>query len=136
MTYWQRWIWQPQTAWLRKATFQLHLWTGIGLGLYVLLASVTGSVLVYRNELYRAATRDPVIVSEKGAPLTDQQLKDAAKRAYSGYRILAFYRARNPDQAVSISLIKGSGGLKNRLFNPYTRSRSGRFCAARNLAGF
>ena len=53
MTYWQRWIWQPQTAWLRKATFQLHLWSGIGIGLYVLMVSVTGSVLVYRNELYR-----------------------------------------------------------------------------------
>jgi uncharacterized iron-regulated membrane protein len=120
MTYWQRWIWQPQTAWLRKATFQLHLWTGIGVGLYVLLASVTGSVLVYRNELYRAATRAPVIVSETGAALSDEQLKDAAKRAYAGYRILTLYRGRNPDQAVSISLIKGNSSLKNRLFNPYT----------------
>jgi uncharacterized iron-regulated membrane protein len=120
MTYWQRWIWQPQTAWLRKATFQLHLWTGIGVGLYVLLASVTGSVLVYRNELYRAATRAPVIVSETGAALSDEQLKDAAKRAYAGYRILTLYRGRNPGQAVSISLIKGNSSLKNRLFNPYT----------------
>ena len=29
----------PQTTWLRKATFQLHLWSGIGIGLYVLLVS-------------------------------------------------------------------------------------------------
>ena len=64
MTYWQRWIRQPQTVWLRKAIFQFHLWSGIGLGLYVLLVSVTGSILVYRNELYRAATRDPIIVTD------------------------------------------------------------------------
>ena len=38
---------------------------GIGLGLYVLLISVTGSILVYRNELYRAATPDPVIVTRR-----------------------------------------------------------------------
>src|SRR5216110_53667 len=50
MTYWQRWISHPQTAWLRKATFQLHLWSGIGIGLYVLVISVTGSIVVYRNE--------------------------------------------------------------------------------------
>ena len=46
-------MWQPQTAWLRKATFQVHMWSAIGIGLYVLTISVTGSVLVYRNELYR-----------------------------------------------------------------------------------
>ena len=75
MTYLQRWILRPQTTWLRKATFQLHLWSGIGIGLYVLLVSLTGSVLVYRNELYRAATRDPIIVTEMGSQLTDEQLK-------------------------------------------------------------
>jgi uncharacterized iron-regulated membrane protein len=119
MTYWRRCILQPQTAWLRKATFQLHLWSGIGVGLYVLLVSVTGSVLVYRNELYRAATRDPIIVTESGARLTDQQLKEAATRTYPGYTVLTISRARNPDQAVSISL-EDSTGHKNRLFNPYT----------------
>ena len=33
----------------------MHLWSGIGVGLYVLFVSVTGSVLVYRNEMYVAA---------------------------------------------------------------------------------
>ena len=119
MTYWQRWIRLPQTTWLRKAFFQLHLWSGIGIGLYVLLISVTGSVLVYRNELFMAATPDPIIVTASGARLTDDQLKAAAARAYPGYTAIAIGRARNPDQAVSISL-KGSAGLKNRNFNPYT----------------
>jgi len=124
MTYLQRWIRQPQTAWLRKATFQLHLWSGIGLGLYVLLISVTGSILVYRNELYRAATPDPVVVTVSGAPLTDAQLKGAATRAYPGYRVVLITRPPNPDLAVSISLEGSDERLKtsrkNRLFNPYT----------------
>jgi len=119
VTYWERCVRQPQTVWLRKAIFQLHLWSGIGIGLYVLLISVTGSVLVYRNELYRAATRDPIMVAESGSRLTDEQLKTAATRAYPGYSVLSIGRMRNPDQAVSISL-RGIGGLRNRLFNPYT----------------
>src|SRR5579863_566151 len=119
MTFWQRWILQPQTAWLRKAIFQLHLWSGIGIGLYVLLVSVTGSIAVYSNELYRAATRAPIIVTASGPRFTDEQLKGAATSAYPGYKVLAIGRPRNPDQAVSISL-QGGGGLKNRLFNPYT----------------
>lgn len=119
MTYWQRWIRQPQTVWLRKAIFQLHLWSGIGLGLYVLLVSVTGSILVYRNELYRAATRDPIVVTASGPRLTDEQLKGAAIRAYPGSTVLSLSRVDNPDQAVSISLKSGSQ-LKDRFFNPYT----------------
>ena len=119
MNYWQRWIRQPQTVWLRKAVFQLHLWGGIGLGLYVLLVSVTGSILVYRNELYRAATPDPVIVARSGERLTEEQLKGAAIRAYPGYTVLTLSQPRNPDQAVGISL-KRKTELKERLFNPYT----------------
>jgi uncharacterized iron-regulated membrane protein len=58
-TAWQRWVRQPQRTRLRKTVFQIHLWCGIGLGLYILLISVTGSVLVYRNELYVAAMPAP-----------------------------------------------------------------------------
>jgi uncharacterized iron-regulated membrane protein len=119
LKYWQRWVRQPQTVWLRKAIFQLHLWGGIGLSLYVLLVSVTGSILVYRNELYRAATRDPIIVTESGPRLTDDQLKGAAIRAYPGYTVFSFGLVQNPDQAVSITLKAGSK-LKDRFFNPYT----------------
>jgi uncharacterized iron-regulated membrane protein len=119
MAIWQRWIRQPQTVWLRKATFQLHLWSGIGLGLYVLLISVTGSILVYRNELYRAATPDPITVTASGARLTEDQLRQAAHRTYPGYSVVNIGRPPNPDEAVSIYLsLKTSH--KNRLFNPYT----------------
>jgi uncharacterized iron-regulated membrane protein len=119
MTYWQRWIRQPQTVWLRKAIFQLHLWSGIGIGLYVLVVSLTGSIVVYSNEIYRAATRDPIIVTPSGALLTDDQLRAAATRDYPGYRVLVVGRARNPNQATTISLERGST-RKNRIFNPYT----------------
>ena len=55
---WQQWLRQPQRLALRRTIFQIHLWSGIGLGLYVFFISVTGAVLVYRNELYEAATTD------------------------------------------------------------------------------
>lgn len=54
-TGWQRWLRHPQKSRLRRAVFQVHLWCGIGVGLYIVFISVTGSVLVYRNELYAAA---------------------------------------------------------------------------------
>jgi len=66
-TAWQRWVRKPQRVWLRRAIFQVHLWSGIGLGLYVFFISVTGSVLVYRNELYVAATPEIVTASDSAA---------------------------------------------------------------------
>ena len=54
VTYWQRWVRQPADDLAAQSHFQIHMWSGIAIGLYVLLVSVTGSVLVYRNELYRA----------------------------------------------------------------------------------
>ena len=119
MTYWERWIWQPQTTWLRRAMFQVHMWSGVAIGLYVLMVSVTGSVLVYRNELYRVATPDPIVVAKSGPLLTDAELQEAATRSYPGYVVTGISRSRNPDRAVSISL-RRNADLEERLFNPYT----------------
>jgi len=57
MTVWKRWVEHPQRLWLRRFLFQVHLWSGVALGLYILMISVTGSVLVYRNELFEISER-------------------------------------------------------------------------------
>jgi uncharacterized iron-regulated membrane protein len=50
MSGWRIWLEHPERVWLRNAVFQIHLWAGAALGMYVLFMSVTGSVLVFRNE--------------------------------------------------------------------------------------
>jgi len=119
LNMWQRWVRQPQNIWLRRALFQIHLWSGIGIGLYVLMISVTGSVIVYNTELYRAATPKPIISSGSGPPLTDEQLTDAAQRAYPGYHVEHLGRSRNPDQAVDVWMGRDDQE-KKRLFDPRT----------------
>jgi hypothetical protein len=52
MTFRRQWVQRPQDLFLRKVEFQVQLWTGIGVGTYLLAACVSGSVPVYRNELY------------------------------------------------------------------------------------
>src|SRR3954447_25534007 len=87
-TAWKRWVRQPQSLLLRKALFQIHLWAGIGCGLYVLLISVSGSALVYRRELAKTFSREPVVVASAGRPLTLDRLKQSASAAYPGYEIV------------------------------------------------
>jgi uncharacterized iron-regulated membrane protein len=124
LTAWQRWVRQPQKIWLRRALFQAHLWSGISLGLYILMMSVTGSVLVYRNELYRASTPEPIITKGSGPRLTDDQLSEAARRLYPGYRAVNISRPPNPDQAVDVWLRQGKE-IKKRLFDPRSGSDLG-----------
>ncbi len=51
----KRFITRPQNVLLRRALFQIHLWTGIALGLYLVIVCVTGAALVFRIHMQRAA---------------------------------------------------------------------------------
>jgi uncharacterized iron-regulated membrane protein len=119
MGAWQQWLQQPQHLWLRKALFQVHLWAGIGAGLYICILSISGSILVYRNELYMAATPAPVIVEAVGVRLTNDQLQAAAARKYPGYQVENVYPARRSNQAVNVRLSR-AGVSQYRLFDPFT----------------
>lgn len=113
------WLRRPQNVWLRRAIFQVHLWTGIALGLYVLAISVSGSAIVFRNEIYRAADSGPRVVEVKGEKLTNDQLTEAAKKIYPKDTISFIWPGKNPEHATEIWM--DHDGVRNqRLFNPYT----------------
>ena len=119
MTGWEEWLRHPERRWLRRALFQVHLWVGIGASLYILVVCVTGSIVVYRNELYRLATPAPIVVEAAGAPLSDEALTAAAVRAYPGFRVSHVYKPRRADRPVDI-WVERAGRTRKRLFNPYT----------------
>jgi uncharacterized iron-regulated membrane protein len=117
-TFLQFWR-QPQRVWLRKALFQVHLWTGIGAGLYVLLVSVSGSAVVFRQDIFRAYESPIILVEPVGERMNPDQIRTAAERVYSGYEATQVYEfADEPRRAVEVRLEKGSS-IKNRLFDPY-----------------
>jgi uncharacterized iron-regulated membrane protein len=119
MNAWEKWKRRPQTVWPRKALFQVHLWTGIGLGLYILLMSVSGSALVFRRELTRTLAREPRVSIGPGARMSEDELRQAARRTYPGYEVPRVSLRKNPEQAVEIWLERGGTKLQ-RLFDPYT----------------
>jgi uncharacterized iron-regulated membrane protein len=85
-----RWLHQPQRVWLRKIGFQIHLWSGICVGLYVFLISITGSVLVYRNELmFRAKTARSFALISSLADLHDNLFAGGRGRQVNGFGAMA-----------------------------------------------
>jgi len=51
LTSWQSWLQQPQKVWLHNALFQMHFGIGALAAAYVVLMSLTGSIIVFRNQL-------------------------------------------------------------------------------------
>ena len=122
MNLWNRWLRQPQNILPRRVFFQVHLWVGVGLGLYILMISVTGSLLVYRREM--AAAVGPVYVTPREHRLTQDELSAIVHRAYPGFSLEQVFPPRLrgqivPNQAVEVQLRRGDDTIA-RLLDPYT----------------
>jgi uncharacterized iron-regulated membrane protein len=118
MTIGQRLARRPQSIWARKALFQVHLWTGIGVGLYILTISLTGSAVVFRRELAKA-----LLPARKVAPygrrLTVEELTAAVRKANPRFEVSRVLPSGRLDTAVEIWMTRG-GRRRERLFDPYT----------------
>ncbi|QNI36289.1 PepSY-associated TM helix domain-containing protein [Edaphobacter albus] len=44
----------PRKLWLRRTLFQIHLWAGVLLSLYLIVIALTGAILVFEDELTSA----------------------------------------------------------------------------------
>ncbi len=51
MDHWQQWLQHPEKSRVREIVFQVHIWVGAMAAPYVLLMSISGAAIVFRNEL-------------------------------------------------------------------------------------
>jgi uncharacterized iron-regulated membrane protein len=116
---WRQWLHQPNTTVFRRALFQVHAWSGIGLAAYVFVLCVSGSALVYRGEMFRMASQPPRVFEGSGEQLADGELRRLAEAVHPGFRVSALTRARNPKHAVFVRLRNDTGEVQ-RLFDPFT----------------
>lgn len=119
MDTWEKWIKQPQTVWLRRALFQVHLWTGIVLGLYVFVVCLSGSLAVFNSELYSAFLPTPKIVAVSGTRLTRSEIQAAALQAYPRATITRISLPRDPREAAVVSF-GAATYADQRFIDPYT----------------
>jgi uncharacterized iron-regulated membrane protein len=47
----KQWLDHPEKSWVRNVFFQVHFLVGAAVGVYIFVMSVSGSLIVYRNEL-------------------------------------------------------------------------------------
>lgn len=119
---------------LRRMIYQVHLWIGIALGLYVLVMSVTGSAIVARRELLPLMVPQSVAVA--GERLELGQLEQAVRKVHPDSRVLDISEDLRPARRAGSGYARGAidpslarpdritlerdGVVRTRLFNPFT----------------
>jgi uncharacterized iron-regulated membrane protein len=114
----QRFARHPQGVWLRKALFQVHLWTGIGVGLYIFVISLTGSAIVFRKEITRLAWSSPIVVPS-GPLKSAAEIGAAAKKKNPRFDVTRVTMPARPDRVAVVLMTRGQRQVE-RAFDPYT----------------
>jgi uncharacterized iron-regulated membrane protein len=84
-----RFLHRPQQTLLRRACFQVHLWAGVLLSLYICAIGVSGSILVFKDELTpRPARTGAFNGTEACTPETLVAALGAAERAYPARKVV------------------------------------------------
>jgi uncharacterized iron-regulated membrane protein len=115
---------QPQKSFLRRALFQVHLWTGVAIGLYIVLISVTGSAVVFRRDLLQSKLGNIPAAEAQGQRMTEPQLREAVLKQYPGWEISRVTFARRRLSPAEVTLTLGPDKIEER-FNPYTGADMG-----------
>ena len=80
-------IQRPQSVFLRRALFQVHLWLGISFGFYFFIVAVTGAALVFRIEMQRALHPGLFTPSAPGPIADPLTILERVRVAYPGGRL-------------------------------------------------
>jgi uncharacterized iron-regulated membrane protein len=122
MRFWK----QPKQTFLRRALFQIHLWTGVAVGLYMIFISVTGSAVVFRRDLNQRLLGN-IPANELAADakrLSDADFRAAVLKQYPDYTIMRIAVSRRRLSPNEVRLAKDGEEVQER-FSPYSGADMG-----------
>lgn len=92
------------------------MWTGIGVGLYVAVISISGSAIVYNPRFIHRT----VVVAAAGRPrMPVEEVEQSVQRAYPAHEIISVVDPERPDRP-DVALLQRGDERVVRLFDPYT----------------
>jgi uncharacterized iron-regulated membrane protein len=126
---------KPKQLWWRKAIFQIHLWVGIALCLYIAVIGFTGSILVMRSELERVIFRKALVnlepVSSSLTPL-DQMIRTVQKAHPSATISIAYLPKHDDENALIMASVKGEATARYVFVSPSSGQVAGEINTSRN----
>jgi uncharacterized iron-regulated membrane protein len=110
---------RPPRRWLAR----VHTWTALALSLYVVMLSVTGSVIVFRRELNQWLV-PRTVASTEGERLTGEILRGAVEKVYSEHTVVEVREPQRVDRPVFVGLER-NGERDDRYFDPFAQQDLG-----------
>ena len=89
MLFKQFWYKPRQQRW-RGWMFQIHLWAGIIIGLYAILIGLTGSVLVFREEIEAAIEPELIVVEPRDERASLEKVAAEVSALFPNHQILGY----------------------------------------------
>ena len=113
-------IHNPRKLFLRRAAFQIHLWSGVLISLYMIVIAITGAVLVFEDEL-TSTTLPPHLSSYNPATTVSiPSVMQQFQHAYPGAHVVAIDTPWRTVPAYSLRAAYGSGEEFNLIADPVT----------------
>jgi uncharacterized iron-regulated membrane protein len=112
------WLDHPQRTRLRKVLVKVHLWTALGLSLYLVVICVSGSAVVMRREFSRWFS-PPRFVDVLETRLDERELRRAIAATYPEHTLAELRVIDEPRLPVSATLELDNQRIERR-FDPYT----------------
>ncbi len=104
---------------LRRVFFQVHLWCGLLTGIYMVAISLSGSILVYRDELRAMFQPQPHVVEIAGERMTEEALIAAGESVFPEHEVFVYTDPEDPTHAITLGVNRGDV-RRQMLFDPYT----------------
>jgi uncharacterized iron-regulated membrane protein len=115
---------RPQSVFLRRALFHVHLWLGVVAGLYIFVVCVTGAALVFRIDMQRALHPDLFTPSAPGPAADPVAIMESVTKAYPG-ETLSGIDAPTTERPTYLAYTSRGNDFRTLLLDPVTASMLG-----------
>lgn len=121
---------------LRSILLQIHLWLGLTLGIYFAMMGITGSILVFAEELKPVLNPELYHVVPQGEPMPWEKLLASFRAEYPNVKISRLLLPHQPDEAMVLWIGDWGSAMPIAYLNPYTGMINGERTLGGTIVGF
>jgi len=118
------WLQSPQRVWLRRVIFQIHLWVGVIVALYCIVIGLSGSALVFKDEIEHITEAQVYRITPVPQTVTLEQAIRAIESRRPGWVASGLMDFGKTSEATTVLMRRKTGAPESNYrmvsFNPYT----------------